>query len=892
MDADKIKAAFLEKFRQVAGERLARLAEQLEGLRKAPENAALATDLARELHTLKGESRMMGFGEAGRLLHALEDAFKHHRELDFKELASLGELYQEALDAIDAIILKGVEPAVASLISKLRAHVEDGGAHPDASAPEPPAKPSAPPAAAPAPQPQRSDATRIQAAFLEKFRQVAGERLGRLSEQFGRLVSAPDDEALATDLVRELHTLKGESRMMGFAEVGRLLHALEDGLKAHKKKALRELKALEELFQESLDTASAAILRGAADGPADLVARLVAHAVSQGGTSTLPAAGGAAPAQPAAPAPGAAAPAGSGAATPAAAPTKAGVVNAAGQGGYKLSNVVRVNARSLDRLSDLVGDLFSSFLRVNELSRVMEGVWNEARGALLGHGDTLEELSAEQAQELLRSLGGFRRQYQERTSVMASVLDQLLDQVSEIRLLPVADLFGLYRAAARDIARQLGRRVSVQLEGESTPVDRSILDAMGDILLHLVRNAIDHGIESPEERAAAGKPATGVLVMRARTVNDRIQIDVEDDGHGIDPVRVRQIAQARGLITRMVAEKMTEQEAIELIFLPGFTTAATTSDISGRGVGMDVVRTKVQDLGGVVRVDSRPGRGTCFTLELPTSIAIARVLLFRAASQTFAILSTFVQRVDRISVEALIETPAGQAMVIDGRTVLAVDAAELLRLKRKEPLPTRLPTVVVEHSGRSLALLVDELIGERELTIKPFSPFLSGIRTVSGAASLEDGTLILVLHAGELTSAGSRLRKGAFQPVKAVERKAHRVLLVEDSLITRELERSVLASFGLRVDEAGDGLDAWERMSAGEYDLVISDVEMPHMDGLELTRRLKADPRFAHIPVLIVTTLGSDQDRRRGLEAGADGYVVKSEFGSQTFIELVKRFLP
>jgi len=230
--------------------------------------------------------------------------------------------------------------------------------------------------------------------------------------------------------------------------------------------------------------------------------------------------------------------------------------------------------------------------------------------------------------------------------------------------------------------------------------------------------------------------------------------------------------------------------------------------------------------------------------------------------------------------------------VVGGRTVPAVDAAELLRLGREEPLPARMPAVVVEHSGRSLTLLVDELIGERELTIKPFSPFLSGIRAVSGAAALEDGTLILVLHAGELSAAGSRLRRGGYKAVRATPRPVHRVLLVEDSLITRELERSVLASFGLEVDEAGDGLDAWEQMSSGAYDLVISDVEMPRMDGLELTRRLKADERFSHIPVIMVTTLGSDQDRRRGLEAGADGYVVKSEFGSQSFLDLVRRFLP
>jgi chemotaxis protein histidine kinase CheA len=721
------------------------------------------------------------------------------------------------------------------------------------------------------------DADKIKAAFLEKFRQVAGERLERLQDLYGRLGRAPGDGELATELARELHTLKGEARMMGFGEVGRLLHAVEDALKAHRQTGFRALAGFAELFQEGLDAAAAVVSQGEGKDLSALVERLRAQVTDQGGAPGSLSPPGPAP-LPAATRPDATA-------QPGVAPPP----SASSPGSYKLSSVVRVNARNLDRLSDLVGDLFSSFLRVHELSRGLERTWSAAR-AVLGGGPGSERL--ESAQEFLRLLASFRRGHQERTSAMASVLDQLLDQVSEIRLLPVSDLFGLYRAAARDIARQLGKRVNVSLEGESTPVDRSILDAMGDIMLHLVRNAIDHGIEPPEVRLAASKPPAGSLVMRARTLNDRVQIEVEDDGQGIEPARVRQLAQARGLITRMAAEALSDQESIELIFVPGFTTAAAASDISGRGVGMDVVRSKVQDLGGTVQVDSRPGRGTRFILELPTSIAIARVLLFRAAGQTFAILSTFIQRVDRIGLEALIDTPSGQAMVIEGRTVLALDAAELLRLGRDRSLPERLPVVVVEHSGRALALLVDELLGERELTIKPFSPFLSGLRAVSGAATLEDGSLILVLHAGELTAAGARLRRGSFQAVRASERRQHRVLLVEDSLITRELEHSVLASFGLAVDEAGDGLEAWEKLSAGDYQLIISDVEMPRMDGLEFTRRVKQDDRFAHLPVILVTTLGTDQDRRRGLEAGADGYVVKSEFGSQSFLDLVRRFLP
>jgi two-component system chemotaxis sensor kinase CheA len=300
----------------------------------------------------------------------------------------------------------------------------------------------------------------------------------------------------------------------------------------------------------------------------------------------------------------------------------------------------------------------------------------------------------------------------------------------------------------------------------------------------------------------------------------------------------------------------------------------------------------VQEFGGAVHLASTSGRGTRFTVELPTSIAITRVFLFSSAGQTFALMATFIDRVGRLDPADLIDTTAGQAVVLQDRTVPVADAADLLRLGTPQRDNGQLPMLVVAHGGRKLTLIVDALIGERELTIKPLGRYLSGIRGVSGAAMLEDGTVVLVLHASDLVTGAPSSRLAARAAAAVSEERVPRVLLVEDSLITRELERSMLASLGLTVVEAVDGVEALEKLEQDRFDLIVADVEMPRLDGFELTRQVKQDERWAQIPVILVTTRGTAEDKKRGLDVGADAYVVKSEFKSKSFIETVRRFLP
>jgi two-component system chemotaxis sensor kinase CheA len=756
------------------------------------------------------------------------------------------------------------------------------------------------------------DPDKIKAAFLEKFKTIANERIDKLEELFDKIEDNPSDEDTAEQLMRELHTLKGESRMMGFSKAGRILHAIEDVLKYHQDKSFTDVGNFSDVYKETLVEVSGVLIHDE-KCTVDATCQKLAQCLEQDKASDADGAEKAAsPEQK--PKAGAknktgdakqSIKAAKGAKATSAAPKPQAATSTTDDrvvdlSRYKLSKMVRVEGTKLDQLSDMAGELFSAHLRLHELTSGLEGLTLDARSlagnlerfsaTIEGGNGALEDMVTG-FQSLYRDLARMRWLLHERSSGTSTMLDYLLEHVQQIRLLPVSNLFHLYRAAARDIARGTGKQIEVKLEGESTLVDRSILDALGDIMLHLIRNAADHGIESSAERSEAGKNPRGTLILRARPVDDKVWIEVEDDGRGIDPERVVQKALTKGLLSAEQADRIDPDDAIELIFLPGFTTAEIVTDFSGRGVGMDVVRTKLQDLGGAIRVVSTPGQGSRFTLELPTSIAIARVLLFGVADQVFALLATFVEKVDRVDPSALIRTPTGQAIQVDGKTITVADAGELLRLGKTIQASERIPLVFVEHGGRRLALAVDKLIGERELSIKPFSPYLSDVRAVSGVATLEDGTLVLVLHAGEIASSGTRAGKTLLQALIVEQGKTHRVLLVEDSLITRELEKSVLLSFGLEVEEAGDGLEALEKLASGQFDMIVSDVEMPRMTGFELTRSIKQSEKFAHLPVILVTTLGADADRRRGMEAGADGYVVKSEFGSQSFLDLVRRFL-
>ena len=460
------------------------------------------------------------------------------------------------------------------------------------------------------------------------------------------------------------------------------------------------------------------------------------------------------------------------------------------------------------------------------------------------------------------------------------------------RMRPFADGLPGFSRMVRDVARTLGKQVRLEIIGESTRVDRDVLQQLEAPLTHLLRNALDHGIETPEQRHHAGKPETATLRVEARHRAGRLLITVSDDGAGIDVERVRNAVLRRKLIASETATLLSEAELLEFLFLPGFTMREEVSELSGRGVGLDIVQTMARSVRGNVRVHTQPGQGTRFELELPLALSVLRALLVEVAGEPLALPLAQLQRTLKVAPESIRTLEGRECFECDGRQIGLVSAHQILE-RNEPPQSEGARPVVVLGAGESLfGVAVDRVLGERELVVQPLDPRLGKVKNISAGALLEDGSPVLIADLDDLIRSIEKLltdgRLRAILPrTQAAPRQAKRILVVDDSLTVRELERKLLTARGYEVEVAVDGMDGWNAARSGRFQLIISDVDMPRMDGIELVTQLKRDPRLKTVPMMIVSYKDRDEDRRRGLEAGADFYLTKGSFHDSRLIEAV-----
>ena len=572
--------------------------------------------------------------------------------------------------------------------------------------------------------------------------------------------------------------------------------------------------------------------------------------------------------------------------------------------------VVRVSAGSLSRLVGLAGEslvearqlrpFVDSLLLLRslqtELCDAVTAVENDLRSTntagpaahrigvetlrqQAGHG--LERLS-----QLIESFEAFARRNED-------LSERLHREVIFSRMRPLADGIHGFPRLVRDLARQLGKQVRLEIRGDQTGVDRDILDKLEAPLSHLIRNAVDHGMESPDERTAAGKPATGTIVLEAGHRAGSLTIVISDDGRGIDDKSLRQRIVDRQLVTEAVAGRLSEAELLEFLFLPGFSTRNAVSEISGRGVGLDVVQTMVKAVGGSVRVTSKPGHQTSFTLQLPITMSVIRALLVDIGGEPYAFP---LPRIDQI-----LTTPRDELATIEGREYVdhdgeaigLVHATDVLGVPQAPQQPSLLPVVVVSDRGQRFGMVVDAFLGERDLEVRPLDPRLGKVPDISSASVLENGDPVLIIDVEDLVrSIDSLLTGRGLSPIDAAREelassRVKRVLVVDDSITVRELERQLLQSRGYQVDVAVDGMDGWNAFRSGPYDLVVSDIDMPRMDGIGLVTLIKTDAQRSHVPVVIVSYKDREEDRLRGLEAGATRYLTKSSFHDETFLDTI-----
>ncbi len=710
---------------------------------------------------------------------------------------------------------------------------------------------------------------------LPKLRETTADRLEKITAALLDIERGASGEEAFQEVARELHTIKGETRIMGFAGVATVVHAAEDLFKSLATGAPGEK-------VDALLRACDAIVP-LLDGPTDggEAARTLAERLRSliGGDAGAPApALTPLPMVPDGPA--------------------AGEAPRIELHGDKPVGSIRVDVDRLDEIAALSGDVLVEGARALRRTKELNGLftrWNRLSDRVIALTEKLRhERGATRLVEqiegdvhLLRSdTFRYARAQTEAASGAQAQFAVLAERIGSARLIPLSGILAGFPRAARDMAKEQGKEIECVVKGAETGVDKAILLSLNDPLVHLVRNAVDHGLEDPEERKAAGKPRCGKLVISARTDGDLLAVTIEDDGRGIQASKIRSTALRKGVIGEQQAASLSARAALDLIFLPGFSTREQAGETSGRGVGLDVVRKKVTTLGGSVSVESEPGKGTRFTLRMPQSLSLMKVLLVRIDEDIYGIPAVDVESVGRLDPKEMTEVAGIRAVRYRGRLMPVVALGPLLSLNGG-PRSERPLVAHVVHGAEGAAVVVDGVFGEREVAVKAPGAFLKGMRFVTGAAALEDGRVALLLSTPDLVTAARRLASPAMS--RGRERRRLRILLVDDSAIAREAEAALLRSLGHDVDEANEGEDGWQKLQAGGYHLLVTDVQMPVLDGIDLTRRVKATPRFVKLPIVILSSLSAPEERRRGVDAGADAYIVKGELEAETFAATLER---
>lgn len=704
----------------------------------------------------------------------------------------------------------------------------------------------------------------------ETFKVEAAEHLQAITSGLLELEKTPQPQAqrgLVESVFRAAHSLKGAARAVEFDEIESLCGSLEDIFASWKR-------------QESAPTAAGL---DQLHGKLNAVAAILN--ASQAAGETLPAAAPSAPApQP---------PAWQGedflvAPAPVMEPPPA-----AASRPVAAAETVRIHVAGLDahllEAEEMLAVKLAARRRVDELRQLAARL--EAGQGERSAADPQAQLKAMQA-----GLAGLTQAAQQDSDVVAKLVDDLLENSKKLLLLPFSTISAPLPKLVRDQCRDQGKEADFSIHGEEIEIDKRILEELKDPLIHLLRNCVDHGIELPAERARAGKaPRARIRLAVSQAGGNRVRVTVSDDGAGIDSGKVKAAAIRAKLISPEEAAGLSEAQAQALVFRSDLSTSPIITQLSGRGLGLAIVHEKAGKLGGELSVDSQPGVGTVFRMILPALRTTFRGILVETAGQMLVLPTSQVERAARVRPDDIRTVEGRDTISMDGRTlpwVRLADALELPPAQSAEPPPGGIPLVVLGRGDERVAFAVDAVLDEQEILVKPLARPLSRVRNIGAATLLASGRIALVLNVADLLKSARRV---AGAPARAAlpspSREAKAVLVAEDSITSRTLIRSILESCGYRVTTAVDGLDAFTRLRAGQYDLVVSDVEMPRLNGFDLTARIRADKKLAELPVVLVTALEARQDRERGIDVGANAYIVKSGFDQSTLVEAVRRLI-
>ena len=708
--------------------------------------------------------------------------------------------------------------------------------------------------------------------FIGRFVEEAKEHLGRLASGLAEIEQGAVSAEKINSLFRSVHTLKGSSRMLKLEPITQVSHSLEDLLSALREGRVATNPAVIALLYQGVDALSDQVQQLIECGQVEALSSVNTQLCQQ---LTVTAEGqtlNAVAAEPVA-----------FKSSELAAEDASG---ASAQPTLTASDTVRVKLDKLDELIKLMGELVSSHAGMRELALTSQQLEQQLQQQLHSH--------------LPVTMQQFSRKMRDIVLAQENLMQELHDKTLQMRMLPLAIVLEPAARLVRDMARSLGKQVECRISGSEIELDRQMIDQLADPIIHLLRNALDHGIETPDIRQQKCKPVQGLLQISARQDGGWVVLEVRDDGQGLSLITIRDKALKKGLVSSEQLAEMSDQQVSDLIFEPGFSTSNIITEFSGRGVGMDVVkRSIVDDLQGVISLHSSLDQGTCFTLRLPLSLAMMRVLLIRAGEQVLGFTAQYVTELISVAVSGLINVADRNAVIIRNEFVPVIELVDLLQLPpasaaKKSLSRTRseLLLLVIRVHNEKLALIIDELLDERDLVIKQLPEHLRFNALISGMVTIGHNELVSLIHVPYVLDIARKARQPVNRRAQADQEKPKkRILVVDDSLNTREIERDVLEAWGYHVTLAEHGQEGLDKALAEQFDAVLTDVEMPIMDGFTLTARLREHERYQTCPIIIITSREKESDRRRGIEVGADAYIVKGSFDQNSLVDTLKVLL-
>lgn len=936
-------------YESASQEHLQQLEEGILGLEKNPSDLSSLSELMREAHSLKGDSRILDLTNIEQLTHKVEDVLGAINRQEITMTADLSDHLYKTLDAIAHLVEEATNDTpshvdVRHLLHELDVLLAD----PADATPEPESPDESDldldwadeitadgeeedleanlgediiDETEDEPTPTKEEPTPAESSLMiadEELRTLyqtsSQEHLKRLKANLQEYSRQPEDQILLEKLLKEAENLKTDSIIVGLDETERLSEALED---VFDQLVCQELPYSPELLDRvdyavtELEKLIAEALAGTPSGVD--VDRAIAELKGdkwRDNSTTPPSSedsshsnghnhqtnGAKKPSQPASE---------NGHSEPSSPARESHREHKP----YRI-DTIRVQTQHLDSLMTQTGELTVTKIRIAHTANQIEelfSLWEDWKSKQKGHlqkTDSDGDSEIERIEELLTHL---RDAAQENSTRLEVIADDLEEKIGTLRLLPLSTVFHLFPRLVRDLAREENKEVELILEGGETTADKQILEEIKDPLMHLIRNAVDHGLETPEEREAMGKSTTGKIWLRGYQTGSNIMIEIADDGRGLDIQKIKQTAIKRGLHHPEELDAMSENQLYSLILAPGFSTRSFITEVSGRGVGLDVVQTNVQRLKGNIQIQSKPGEGCTFRIQLGTTLATANVLLVDIQNTTYGIPVEAVQTSFLVSPENIFTIEGRSTIALDNQGVSVARLSELLELSEQNKISTKgqnnqssqqLPCILLNVGEEKFGLFVDQLLDTQDVVIKPQSKILKRVRNVLGATILGTGEVCMILNPQDLLKSLQQRTTSAIANTSKKAQKLYQdtakpvVLLAEDSITVRTQEKRILEGAGYEVITAVDGLDGYNKLKARpNIDAIVSDVQMPNIDGLAFVEKVRKEQDYSEIPFILVTSLNSDEDKRRGAQAGANAYITKDKFNQELLLDTLGRLV-